>query len=72
MPKCGAACEVYSRVCGYHRPVSSWNVGKREEFCERKNYKANGRMEPNRHGGTVRPPVLAVVERSTPCAEAAD
>ena len=24
--------EVYSRVCGYYRPVSQWNKGKKEEF----------------------------------------
>ena len=23
--KCGAKCEVYSRVCGYFRPVANWN-----------------------------------------------
>lgn len=27
--------EVYSRVCGYFRPVSQWNKGKKEEFKER-------------------------------------
>ena len=35
-------CEIYSRVCGYFRPVSNWNKGKREEFKERKTYKAGG------------------------------
>ena len=29
-------CEVYSRVVGYLRPVSAWNVAKRDEFKERK------------------------------------
>lgn len=24
-------CEVYSRVVGYYRPVSNWNIGKRQE-----------------------------------------
>jgi ribonucleoside-triphosphate reductase len=33
---CGTACEVYSRVVGYLRPVEQWNDGKREEFRERK------------------------------------
>ena len=28
--------EVYSRVVGYMRPVSSWNKGKRQEFKDRK------------------------------------
>ncbi|HRZ28174.1 MAG TPA: anaerobic ribonucleoside-triphosphate reductase [Spirochaetota bacterium] len=31
--------EVYSRVCGYFRPVSQWNRGKKEEFRERKDLK---------------------------------
>lgn len=38
MEKCKAKCEVYSRVCGYFRPVSNWNHGKREEFKDRKAY----------------------------------
>jgi len=32
-------CDVYSRVSGYMRPVNSWNVGKQEEFGERKTFK---------------------------------
>lgn len=36
MAKCGAETEVYSRVCGYHRPVKNWNKGKRSEFEDRK------------------------------------
>lgn len=34
-PKCGAACEVYSRVVGYYRNVRNWNDGKRAEFDDR-------------------------------------
>lgn len=29
-------CEVWTRVMGYHRPVSAFNVGKKSEFAERK------------------------------------
>ena len=36
---CGRATEVFSRVCGYCRPIKSWNKGKKEEFKERKTYK---------------------------------
>jgi len=32
-------CEVYSRVVGYLRPLSSWNVGKVAEFEDRVEYK---------------------------------
>lgn len=28
-------CEVWSRVMGYYRPVSQWNVGKKAEYAER-------------------------------------
>ncbi len=28
-------CEVWTRVMGYHRPVSSFNTGKKGEFAER-------------------------------------
>lgn len=30
------ACEVYSRVVGYIRPIDQWNAGKQEEFKERR------------------------------------
>ena len=36
--KCGQAAEVYSRITGYYRPVQNWNVGKSQEFKERKEY----------------------------------
>ncbi|MEG1880868.1 MAG: anaerobic ribonucleoside-triphosphate reductase [Oscillospiraceae bacterium] len=39
MSECGERCEVYSRVCGYFRPVSNWNKGKQEEFKDRKVFK---------------------------------
>ena len=29
-------CEVWTRVMGYHRPVSSFNIGKQGEHAERK------------------------------------
>ena len=32
-------CEVYSRIVGYIRPVFQWNVGKKEEFKDRVNFK---------------------------------
>ncbi len=28
-------CEVWTRVMGYHRPVASFNRGKKGEFAER-------------------------------------
>jgi len=42
-PTCAAekkttACEVYSRVVGYLRPVSQWNLGKQREFHDRKTF----------------------------------
>ena len=35
-PQCGSACEVWTRVMGYHRPVASFNKGKQGEFRERR------------------------------------
>jgi len=37
--KCGAECEVYSRVVGYLRPLKQWNGGKQAEFKMRKMFK---------------------------------
>ncbi|WP_318279383.1 MULTISPECIES: ribonucleoside triphosphate reductase [Streptomyces] len=34
-PRCGEDCEVWTRVMGYHRPVSSFNIGKKGEHAER-------------------------------------
>ncbi|RCV88932.1 oxidoreductase [Billgrantia montanilacus] len=31
-------CEVWTRVMGYHRPVSQFNVGKRSEHRERHHF----------------------------------
>ena len=29
-------CEIYSRVCGFYRPISQFNKGKKEEYQQRK------------------------------------
>ena len=29
-------CEIWTRVMGYHRPVSSFNPGKQSEHAQRK------------------------------------
>ena len=36
--KCDAKTEVYSRVCGFFRPVEQWNKGEKEEFEDRQEY----------------------------------
>ncbi len=33
--------EVYSRIVGYIRPVKQWNVGKTEEYADRKEFCLN-------------------------------
>lgn len=33
-----SACEVFSRVTGYLRPVNRWNKGKQAEFSNRKTF----------------------------------
>jgi anaerobic ribonucleoside-triphosphate reductase len=32
-------CSVWSRVMGYHRPVDSFNIGKKAEHKEREFFK---------------------------------
>ncbi len=32
-------CEIWTRVMGYHRPMSSFNIGKKGEFHERKYFR---------------------------------
>ncbi|MFT4171738.1 MAG: anaerobic ribonucleoside-triphosphate reductase [Rhodocyclaceae bacterium] len=36
-------CEIWTRVMGYHRPVSSFNRGKQGEFYERQYFSETGR-----------------------------
>ena len=43
---CGCACEVYSRVVGYLRPVKQWNVGKRAEYAQRREFRAPALDDP--------------------------
>ncbi|MEA3373213.1 MAG: anaerobic ribonucleoside-triphosphate reductase [Campylobacterota bacterium] len=31
-------CIIYTRVMGYHRPVESFNIGKKAEHTERKQF----------------------------------
>jgi ribonucleoside-triphosphate reductase len=38
-PKCGNACETYSRVVGYISPVKQWNKAKSVEWEQRKFFK---------------------------------
>ena len=44
-PKCGAKTEVYSRITGYYRPVQNWNIGKTQEFKDRKTYSFDGAVK---------------------------
>ena len=32
-------CLVYTRVMGYHRPVESFNIGKKGEHRQRKHFR---------------------------------
>ncbi len=46
-PKCNdkeTQCEVWTRVMGYHRPIASFNIGKKGEFNERKYFR---NIQPN-------------------------
>jgi hypothetical protein len=37
-PPARTKCEVWTRVMGYHRPVSHFNIGKKSEHYSRKHY----------------------------------
>ncbi|MBV1777346.1 anaerobic ribonucleoside-triphosphate reductase [Burkholderiaceae bacterium DAT-1] len=41
-PDLRTRCEVWTRVMGYHRPVASFNTGKKGEFNERTFFKEPG------------------------------
>lgn len=41
-------CEVWTRVMGYHRPVSAFNRGKRAEHAERCYFTESPRGTPLR------------------------
>jgi hypothetical protein len=38
-------CEVWTRVMGYHRPVSSFNIGKKGEHYERRFFREHARND---------------------------
>ena len=42
---CGCACEVFSRVTGYYQQVANYNLGKKEEFKQRKTLTNNNMQE---------------------------
>jgi hypothetical protein len=46
-------CEIWTRVMGYHRPVSAFNAGKRAEHAERR-YFVEHKAHPGRIAETDR------------------
>lgn len=61
---CGEACEVWTRVMGYHRPVSSFNIGKKGEYLERRFFTEDAADE--RVGGLVAGPDVPVRLQGAP------
>ncbi|MTI68696.1 MAG: ribonucleoside triphosphate reductase [Firmicutes bacterium] len=43
-PECEKPTEVWTRVVGFHRPVQSWNNGKREEYKDRLEFEAESSL----------------------------
>jgi ribonucleoside-triphosphate reductase len=43
-PICGNEAEVWTRVVGFHRPVQSWNKGKKEEYNDRKEFSVSASL----------------------------
>ncbi len=60
-PDCGEHAEVYSRITGYYRPVQNWNVGKTQEYKERREYVIENSVL--RHQGPLNGVAPAVVEQ---------
>ncbi|HAM13823.1 MAG: ribonucleoside triphosphate reductase [Microbacterium sp.] len=59
-PRCGRDCEVWTRVMGYFRPVSSFNIGKQGEAAERVYFDATrAAPEPEAAEPDAAPPALA-------------
>jgi hypothetical protein len=38
-------CEVWTRVMGYFRPLSSHNIGKKQEYADRKCFKISNALK---------------------------
>lgn len=49
-PCCMAKTEVYSRVCGFFRPVQQWNRGKKEEYKQRREFIVDQEIRGVCHG----------------------
>jgi len=41
-PNCKKKMEIWSRIVGYYRPISTWNIGKKAEFAQRVFYGSLG------------------------------
>ncbi|MBS7275591.1 MAG: ribonucleoside triphosphate reductase [Eubacteriales bacterium] len=49
-PECGETTEVHSRITGYYRPVQNFNVGKAQEYRDRKEYNiGTSVLDPAKH-----------------------
>jgi len=53
--RCTAKTEVYSRVCGFYRPVQEWNRGKRSEFADRKTFDVGRALQVAKEGKEAKP-----------------
>ncbi|WP_346728485.1 ribonucleoside triphosphate reductase [Microbacterium lacticum] len=51
-PDCGAACEVWTRVMGYLRPIESFNIGKKGEAQERTYFSTATPRDPGDSSGS--------------------
>lgn len=40
-------CEIWTRVMGYHRPLASFNTGKKGEYAERRFFREETCGLPN-------------------------
>jgi len=40
-------CEIWTRIMGYYRPVSDFNIGKKQEWKDRKLFKEPKQCKKN-------------------------
>ena len=52
-------CEIWTRVMGYHRPMSSFNIGKKGEFHERRYFTEDAAAVVPKADNTVADPLMA-------------
>jgi anaerobic ribonucleoside-triphosphate reductase len=65
-PHCGQETEVYSRIVGYYRSLRNWNIGKKQEYKERKTYNQSFPLQVQLKNNQLNPHPAKATEVGTP------